>query len=260
MNGGLVGRSAALCRGKIHPICTAHLAHSIVSGMSIDSRPGKLPLGEAMIQWSDPVFVDDIRRAEDLVPTDAFTILYRFTIEDVVKRRRKPHHRFPTADVGPIRVLDLAWDRLIDCFRLMIEQGTIELEGTAARSMGSAGRERLPRDLAASFDIDPASGAVFIRNQTYLGVTASRATEVADTGGELLPPKLKRKRGRPAFPSTEFAEIANDRQRADNNKVEATFLLTEFKRRYPFRKQPTFRTVIDHVDDIYTKSAVAGLR
>lgn len=142
--------------------------------MTSESNRGPMPLADALIAWSNPELVDEVRRAETLIPASTIRQLNRWTLDDLRALRRNPcRYRTPAFGVANLAVLDAAWDRLCGAFRLRVERGEITLDGVPTITIGPASPVRLPRDQAAAFEFDPAAGAVFVEITTYVGVTAN---------------------------------------------------------------------------------------
>jgi hypothetical protein len=142
--------------------------------MMSESNRGPMPLADALIAWSNPELVDEVRRVETLIPASTIRQLKRWTLDDLRALRRTPcRYRTPAFGVANLAVLDAAWDRLCGAFRSRVERGEITLDGVPTITIGPVSPMRLPRDQAAAFEFDPAAGAVFVGITTYVGVTAN---------------------------------------------------------------------------------------
>lgn len=142
--------------------------------MHAESRPGPLPLAEALIEWSDPALVDAIRAEERKFSEEMLEGSGRYTINSIRTRLKRPD-RMRTSPFmrDSTRRLDAAWAKLFDVFRLRVERAELFLTGTNTLSFRAEGPQPLPVERAAEFLFDPAGGAVFVGVDAYIGVMVS---------------------------------------------------------------------------------------
>jgi len=135
----------------------------------------RLPLPDALIEWSTPDAVKAIRDAEWSAGNLTLSSTARFTLDSIRNGRTVPFNwRLSSGGIAGISHLSEAWDSLISRFKLEVERETIGLEGT--EDFITRSRTTILPDQAAEIVVDPPSGAIFIGMKTYKGVIAFRPT------------------------------------------------------------------------------------
>lgn len=170
--------------------------------MQNEQLPGPLPLADALIAWSDPALIEAIRRETAKLDPDLLTRMDRYTLDSIRTERRQPQRgRILSLVPAGLAAFDLAWDRLFNRFRLMVEQGLVVLKGIDTLSMGRLEHERIPPQQASQVIFDPAGGAVFVGTRTYTNVVVSWRPDGPDEGDE---------QGKPdPMPSTDHRVVAS---------------------------------------------------
>lgn len=170
--------------------CVKRLGPSfMIQGMQTESNPGPLPLADALIAWSDPAFIEAIRRETAKLDPDVLTRMDRYTLDSIRNERRKPQRgRILSLVPTGLSAFDRAWDRLFNHFRLTVEQGLVVLTGTDTLTMDRSGRERIAPEQASQMTFDPAGGAIFVGIRTYTNVVVSRRVDGPDEGDEQKKP------------------------------------------------------------------------
>jgi hypothetical protein len=162
----------------------------MIQGMQTESHPGPLPLADALIAWSDPAFIEAIRRETAKLDPDVLTRMDRYTLDSIRVERRKPQRgRILSLVPTGLSAFDRAWDRLFNHFRLKVEQGLVELQGVDTLSIGRLERERIPSARASEMTFDPAGGAVFVGIRIYTNVIVSWRNDVSVWGDEPRTPE-----------------------------------------------------------------------
>ncbi len=133
----------------------------------------RLPLPDALIEWSPPDAIKAIRNAELSAGNLTLRTKARFTLDSIRTTRTVPFNwQFSSGGLVGIPHLNVAWESLIGRFKLEIEREKICVEGT--EDFITRNRSIILPDQAAEIVVDPPSGAIFIGMRTYKGVVAFR--------------------------------------------------------------------------------------
>lgn len=217
-----------------------------------------LPLSDAILKYCDPELLAAMREAEAWL-----------------------HSLFgetgPLIEVARTQVR-LAQDAFLHEVRWRIEIGVILLTGVQVLPELQTVRSPILGSWATAMEFDFRQRTVACFGHRWIAVTGSRcafeasgepaaiSAEGAEATADAAPSELPRATppeppavscGRPGFPMDEMVEIARRRgSREATNKGAATALLDEFAARFPGRQPPSYRTVVDHVADIYREAAL----
>ena len=161
-----------------------------------------------------------------------------------------------------------------DDFRGRVAAGEVALTGLRVKPRLDPDRTLVPPAWARLLVFDWSKSGLRAADTEFVDVTAERRqgdagaavepsrapptptgpAQRASRGIERSPPP---KKGRPSFPWDAMVAIASERggARKMNNKAEARVLLEVFRIRFPSQREPAYRTVCDHVSEVYARAA-----
>ncbi|WP_188972951.1 hypothetical protein [Neoroseomonas lacus] len=144
-------------------------------------------------------------------------------------------------------------------FRCRIADGRLQLVGLSMKPVPAESLSAVPSVWADHVEFDWAKNAIkFGKDMLLIDVTVKPAASPPEALSATETKGVRSARldgGRRRFPMAEMVVIARTRARDASNKGEAKALIAEFKRLYRGRKVPAYRTVVDHVSEIYELAA-----
>jgi hypothetical protein len=223
----------------------------------------RLPLLDALIRWVDPKLTEGIRQCEQRHTMRELLTYGAPVLSDpsLLIVLTSTSWMAGPSDFG---ALAGAWRAAVRDFKRQIQDGELHLEGVEFTDDLSARPQAIPGTFAAKIILDFSGSALKVGRREFLSVKVFRSSSnSADTSSQNIesgpvqeassPRKMggKGRLGRPRFPLEAFVQIARDGARIGNNKADATDLLNRFCELYPGTKPPAYRTVLDHVENIY---------
>ena len=145
--------------------------------MRDDSRPVVRPLAEAILEWSEPHLLEAVRAAEAAAPPGELESWGRDRIETISAPRTSAQTgRKNTLSGLPDTVAqaDRAWNAVLEALRAKVEYGEISLRGRMVRPDRREDPEPLPSLWGPDLAFDIRGGTVFVRDQIFVAVMASR--------------------------------------------------------------------------------------
>ncbi len=154
--------------------------------MSDDSLRRTLGLAQAILEWTDPLLLDALRAADALVGPEDLRRWGRDPLEGILDRRARPERGRVRSLTGPpeaVVALDRAWDAVVNALRLKIERGEICLSARMTRPEMRMEPESIPSSWATELDFDVRGAAIFVRDETYVAVTAMKPIRAKRVAG-----------------------------------------------------------------------------
>lgn len=128
--------------------------------MPNQSPTAPLPLADALIEWSDPKLLAEVREEEQRLKSKGALKSCPYTTDSILAGRTNPSRaNFNINSIRDLVDLEAAWERLFAAFRRMIELQMVTVTGVRTNQQAVA-REPIPPTLASQLQVDPASGSV----------------------------------------------------------------------------------------------------